>query len=238
MKVDLPLSNHMIYNLRRRLGIFARIDQDAWWRERMDDLLSLSPSEFAKRHGVSATTASYSRRKYLGEIRTRELGTPPAPPFPWTPELDALLGTDSDLAIARKTGISPQVVRYRRKKLRIPSKPSRRFAMWTPELDALLGTDNDKAIADRLGLGVGQVRYRRLNLGIKPYVRHRRLKDGYHLFADNHLLEKINRLEPHLIKRYRGLGVPIKTLKAIEIIEAAIDYMLERAEKGELREKP
>ena len=65
--------------------------------------------------------ASYWRRKYLGEIHTRELGTPPAPPFPWTPELDALLGTDSDAAIARKIGISHQGVRYRRKKLGIHS---------------------------------------------------------------------------------------------------------------------
>jgi hypothetical protein len=107
--------------------------------------------------------------------------------------------------------------------------------MWTPEQDALLGTDSDEAIADMLGFRECQVRYRRLKLHIalaSASVRSRE-KDG-----GNHLIKKIGRLEPYLIKRYRGLGVPIKTLKAIEIIEAAIDYMLERAEKGELWEKP
>jgi hypothetical protein len=56
-----------------------------------------------------------------------------------------------------------------------------------------------------------------------------------HDFADSALIGKIRRLEPYLVDHFRSLGVPIKTLTQIQIVEAAVDYMLGHAEKGQLR---
>lgn len=93
-------------------------------------------------------------------------------PHLWTPEEDALLGTDDDAVIARRIGVGKDAVFERRRKLEIqPHQPQR---PWGPEEDALLGTDDDAVIARRLGRGIHAVRGRRKQLGIAAGTAHRR----------------------------------------------------------------
>lgn len=106
----------------------------------------------------------------------------------WTPEEDALLGTDLDKLIADRIGRSASSVTWRRKKLGIPrfegwresvsaiskaaaKRIARADSRWTPEMDALLGTDADPRIAEKLGVTVDLVRKRRKRLGVPAFTR-------------------------------------------------------------------
>jgi hypothetical protein len=80
----------------------------------------------------------------------------------WTPEQDALLGTDHDGVIAEKIGRSEPAVTSRRVQRKIPA-----FSGWpgggpgwTAEELALLGTADDEVIAQKVGPTVGAVRPR------------------------------------------------------------------------------
>jgi hypothetical protein len=224
LKVDLPISNRTIWLLRCRLDISARDEMDAWWDERIDDLLSLSLTEFATRHGVSVSAAASRRQQYLGTQIRKKKGSPP---FEWTPELDDLLGKDKDSVTAMIIGVSPQTVRYRRNKLRIPPKLVKKVSKWKKGNYSLLGTDSDNAIADRLGLTENQVRYRRQKLKIES---HRGETNRLALFVDSDLMRKIKSLKPRLLKRFQSLGVPIRTLDEAQVVESAVNYMLEHTE--------
>lgn len=81
----------------------------------------------------------------------------------WTPEEDALLGTDSDKAMAAKIGRTIDAVYARRLKLGIPGGDSRK---WKPEDDRCLGTASDREIAKRLNRSEREVLQRRHHLRI------------------------------------------------------------------------
>lgn len=156
--------------------------------------------------------------------------------FVWTPEADSLLGKESDLTVATNLGISHMTVMARRRQLGIEAKnPRSPRVEWTQEMDEQLGTDMDHVIAERLGLSENQVmtRRRKLNIARKETPRH--ATTGAKLFIENELMEKISRLEPFLVDRFRKLRVPIKSLEPAQVIESAIDYMLDHAEGGKLR---
>ena len=87
----------------------------------------------------------------------------------WTAEEDALLGTDTDRAIAAKTGRSLDMVFIRRQRLKIPhdsAYPPR----WKPDEDRLLGTAPDKEIADRLNRSEAAVIASRQHLRIRKFL--------------------------------------------------------------------
>ena len=100
--------------------------------------------------------------------RRVRLGLPPrgrkkfTAPAPWLPNEDALLGTASDLELARKLGRPIYNVRRRRIQLGLQSP----FRHWDPRADALLGKMPDQAAARRLGRTVASVATRRKRLGI------------------------------------------------------------------------
>ena len=81
---------------------------------------------------------------------------------PWQPREDALLGTASDVEIARRLGRTVANVSHRRHRLGIPSHGHR----WTPEADALLGRMPDQKLGRRLGCTAKAVARRRERLGI------------------------------------------------------------------------
>ncbi len=90
----------------------------------------------------------------------------------------ALLGTDTDKAIATRLGIYPTTVGRIRRELGIPSF-KRINISWTVEMDALVGTMTDGQVAKQLGLGRCTVRDRRYLLGIESWRdQHRVIPKG------------------------------------------------------------
>lgn len=55
----LPIGGSTVKRLRSELGL--RWDWDAWWRQRADDLRTLTLEQFAARHGCSTGAASQRR---------------------------------------------------------------------------------------------------------------------------------------------------------------------------------
>jgi hypothetical protein len=70
---DLPAGSTTLKRLRRRLGFNFHDDTREFWTDRIEDLDSLRPSEFAAKHGVGPLVVFDWRRKILG-TRARPLG--------------------------------------------------------------------------------------------------------------------------------------------------------------------
>lgn len=86
----------------------------------------------------------------------------------WTPEMDAVLGTDRDAAVAGRFGLRADQVESRRKKLGIPGyavKPKD----WTPSEDAILGTDTLVRVAALLERPTSQIQKRMKQLGVPNF---------------------------------------------------------------------
>jgi hypothetical protein len=104
------------------------------------------------------------RTKALWE-HPEEHGLPPS--HQWKDEEIALLGTDTDGAIARRLGLAKKRVSWKRAQLGIPSfvpRPER----WTEHEIASLGTAADPEVARKLGKSVEAVCQTRRRLGIPP----------------------------------------------------------------------
>jgi hypothetical protein len=93
----------------------------------------------------------------------------------FTPEEIALLGTDTDRAVASALGRDVQTISWKRRKLRIPAVGRKRapgvphLRPFTPREIAFLGTDTDRAIAKRLRRNAGTVEQKRRALGIPSF---------------------------------------------------------------------
>ena len=87
----------------------------------------------------------------------------------WTPKSSKLLGTASDVVIAKRLGTKPSAVLAERKRLGIPpchhSREAKRHA-WTKSELAMLGKESDFKIAKQIGLDHKTVREKRQLLGI------------------------------------------------------------------------
>lgn len=87
------------------------------------------------------------------------------------PELDQLVGTDSDRALASQFGISHGTVRSRRVALgKEPSKKHRPHLTWQDSEIALMGTMTDRDLAKQIGRERGAVTAKRLSLGIPAFT--------------------------------------------------------------------
>jgi hypothetical protein len=73
MVFDLPAGRTTLKRVRRRLGFNVLDDVMEFWKERIEDLGSLKPREFAVRHGVNPLVVFDRRQKMLGR-RARQLG--------------------------------------------------------------------------------------------------------------------------------------------------------------------
>lgn len=84
---------------------------------------------------------------------------------PWTEEEEALVGTDTDGAIAEQLGRTPMAVRNKRRAMGIA--PFREYRHeWTDDELALLGAMSDAVVAEMLGLTRLTVLKKRQDLGI------------------------------------------------------------------------
>jgi len=96
--------------------------------------------------------------------------------YDWTSEIDALLGTDTDIAVSELVDIPHASIIWRRRKLGIPSfGPTGHPLEWSSEVDALLGESSDRRIAAILGISDQTVRNRRHELGISSYREQNRV---------------------------------------------------------------
>ena len=85
----------------------------------------------------------------------------------WKPEEAALLGTATDIEIAKRLGRTAYSVRRNRIYRGIPCIPSAN--LWSPEEIALLGTAPDAEIAKRIGRSVSSVIGARYHRGIPNF---------------------------------------------------------------------
>ena len=63
---DLPAHRTTLMYVRRRYGFDVHRATDVFFRERMDDLRTLTPSQFAAKHKVGAHIVYSMRKRYLG----------------------------------------------------------------------------------------------------------------------------------------------------------------------------
>jgi hypothetical protein len=88
--------------------------------------------------------------------------------YAWTPEMDGLLGTQSDGDLAKQFGFSRKTVGNRRELLGVPKYVAPLKSL-PEDAIALLGAEPDYAIAERFGLSIPIVRRDRERLGIPPH---------------------------------------------------------------------
>lgn len=86
----------------------------------------------------------------------------------WTRERLSVIGSATDLELARKWGIEIQEVSRKRQSLGIPGWVPVRY-VWTKEMKALLGKESDRSIAKKLGINRNTVTRKRIELGIAKY---------------------------------------------------------------------
>src|ERR1035437_2772307 len=87
---------------------------------------------------------------------------------PWTAEEEALLGTKSDRALARKFGRPVEAVEARRR-----LKGVFQVKKWRPADEKILGARPDDQVAMLLGRSTMNVAWRRRKLGIPCFYIHR-----------------------------------------------------------------
>lgn len=112
LAAELGLSVDTVKHRRSRLGIYKDGSERSWTPQEDSLVRQLSPHQAARRTGRH-WRAVLRRRRELGLEEMRS---------PWTAEEKALLGKESDTAIAARLGITHAAVRFQRIKLGIPAR--------------------------------------------------------------------------------------------------------------------
>lgn len=71
-RIDLPIGKTSIARLRRLLGMNWQSDRAQWWEDRVDDLASLTLTQFSKRHQVSTGATCTARQSIFGSTQRPE----------------------------------------------------------------------------------------------------------------------------------------------------------------------
>ncbi len=111
---DLPAGRTTLKRVRRRLGFNYWDDLSDFWKERIQDLETLSAREFAARHKVDLSVVFGTRRRLLGK-RARDLG--------WWTHPSSLQVLQSDITLremGEKLGISTSQAHRLKYRARIP----------------------------------------------------------------------------------------------------------------------
>ena len=169
----------LVKNRWRLLALHGNPKFGRWPSSALKLLGALTDAQLARRfHRTESAVATRRRKRGIPKPdpvrsvghRRAALGLPkPDSRFrTWTPEDEALLGTDLDKNIARKLNCDLSVVQLRRTRLGI--RPFGRH-FWSPPEISQLGTAPDEVIAQRLGRTVASVRVQRLRLKIRAAPR-------------------------------------------------------------------
>jgi hypothetical protein len=62
--IVLPVGRSALRRLRRELGHNYYRDRPLWWRDREDDLLTMTLEKFCEKHGCSTGAASQARKRF------------------------------------------------------------------------------------------------------------------------------------------------------------------------------
>lgn len=65
--IDLPIGRTTVKRLRKALGQDWYLDNEQWWRDRKEDLLSMTLDDFCARHGKTPGAASRWRAMFGGK---------------------------------------------------------------------------------------------------------------------------------------------------------------------------
>jgi hypothetical protein len=128
----------------------------------------------------------------------------------WTDEENALIGTQSDAAIANLLNVTEAVVYNQRRRLGI----ARDVQRWTDSEIRLLGSASDGEVGRRLGKSEGAVRRKRLQLKI-PSAARRWTAEEIALLGtdtDSQVARKLGRTDSSVQEKRKLLGIPATRL--------------------------
>jgi DNA-binding CsgD family transcriptional regulator len=120
--------------------------------------------ELASKVGLRPQTVGNERRRRRIRAFQRRGAT-----VHWTEEMKALLGTDTDAAIADALGLKRGYVKQKRWLLGVPAYDARKAqpqVRWPPHARSWLGRLSDSEVARRLGVSKDTVTAKRRSLGI------------------------------------------------------------------------
>lgn len=203
------------------------------WPEEKSHLLGTKPDvDVAKEVGCTPWVVAYQRK---------QRGIPTyAAPSDWDTANDHLLGTVPDPELSRQFDVPTHTIRHRRITLGIPAHGRDGHKDWTPDEEARLGADTDAAIAQELGRSRASVLQRRVKLNIPP-VRVRPgtpnapKRPAIHISED--MQSKLDALHAPLLQRYRDAGLPLEELQPWQIVEIALNELLQSVRKSQARQR-
>ncbi|MGP0064553.1 MAG: hypothetical protein ACLQGP_13270 [Isosphaeraceae bacterium] len=166
--------------------------------------LRAAAREVARRPKSEAWKRGQSERSRKMWENPEKYGLPPR--HEWTEQENALLGTDSDSAIAKILGLSRHVVFDQRRRLGIPRIPNR----WTDAEIELLGTASDPEVALKLGRTVHSVRIKRTQIGV-PSALPRWKEEEIGLLgtaSDPEIARRLGRTASCVQSKREQLGIP------------------------------
>lgn len=164
------ISRKSVLGKRKRLGIesFAVGTQfwHPWTEEDIARLGKTTDRELAEQLGIQPMCVTAKRRQMGIESFKETSGLKTS--RVWTEREIALMGTKTDVEVARELGISKVTVQKKRVQLGITTDFSRTLdrGKWTPEILARLGEEPLQKIAEELGVTREAVRRKCLKLGI------------------------------------------------------------------------
>jgi hypothetical protein len=125
----------------------------------------------------------------------------------WTDDEIALLGTDTDKAIATRLGIPRNVVKYKRERLGI----ARLREPWKPHEIALLGTASDAQVGRTLGKSAAVIRRKREALGVPTFALYSWTDEELALLgtaSDPEVARKLGKPAKIVQSKREQLGIP------------------------------
>jgi hypothetical protein len=160
--------------------------------------------EFAKRPKSEEWKQGQSERSRKMWENPEAYGLPPR--RLWTNAEIALLGTDTDRAIARTLGLPMNIVRNERQRLGISALSQR----WKEHEIALLGTARDSEVAHKLGKSASAVLQKRDQLGIPSFLN-RWTDEEIALIgtaSNSEVARKLGRTKKCVQTKRKKLGIP------------------------------
>jgi hypothetical protein len=169
------------------------------------------PNTTAAFREIARRPKSEEWKRGMSERARKMWENPEAHGFParrnWTDDEIALLGTDTDRAIANRLGIPVRSVESKRRRLGI----LRPRESWTEQELALLGTEPDDRLALKLGRPVSAIQRKRTQLGIGAFTAFKWTEENLALLgtvSDNELARKLGISAGRVFWKREKLGIP------------------------------
>lgn len=159
---------------RKELGIESYAVGTKFWHPWTEDEIAklgkTTDRELAEQLGIQPMCVTTKRRQMGIASFAKPFGA--KKPHAWTEREIALLGTKTDIEVARELGLGVGLVWKKRNQLGITTDLSsrQRPVKWTPEILARLGKEPLQKIAEEIGVTREAVRQKCIKLGITARV--------------------------------------------------------------------